>query len=116
MTDIDTERDVSGRMRPNEHAIRCSFVFHNVVLEPLNHTGNVAASAVPLLRRMPLHRHADHAVLHGPSPDIVVKRVGFPNLLLDLIAGASGDVNQNSPVPPAFFGTENIEEVLRIRT
>src|SRR5689334_16187838 len=101
-------------MSPDEHAVGISFVLRDVVLEPLDHARNVAASVVPILSRMPLHGHGNHAVLDCPPPDIVVKRVTFPDLLFNFVAATTRHVNQNSAVVAAFFGTEDVDKVFRI--
>ena len=37
MADVDAERPIAGRVRPDEHAVGISFVLRNVVLQPLDH-------------------------------------------------------------------------------
>src|SRR5262249_50065038 len=116
MTDINSQWSIARRMRPDEHAVWISAVPRDIRLQPLNHRRYILAAVVPVLARVALHGHADHVVLHGPSPDVVVKRIRLAVLLFDLVASAAGDVNQDRAIPAALVRAEDIHQVLRMRT
>ena len=90
-------------------------VFGNVRFHPLEHARNVLRAGVPTRASMPLHIHADHSVLGRPSHDVVVERVRFLILKLELVASASGNINQNRSRCGALVRCENIHDVFWIR-
>ena len=70
--------------------------------------GVCTAETAPLY--LPLHQHANHAVLHGPQryvvvEDIVVRHIQVP------VPGSAGNVDQNRPRAAALFGHEHIDHV-----
>src|SRR5262249_31121240 len=77
MSNVDPQRPIARRVRPDKHPVRIALILRDVLLQPLNHFRDIPSAVVPVLPGMPLHRDADHVVLHSPSADVVVKRVGF---------------------------------------
>src|SRR4029450_9761435 len=111
--DVRAEWNVAGRGRPDEHAIGVAAVLGDIGLQPLDHGRDVPAPVVPALARVTLHRHADHAVLRGPSADIVVKGVRLAILDLDLVARAAWDIDKDRPGIRAFLRAEDVDDILR---
>jgi hypothetical protein len=103
MSDVNTERTITGGMRPDKHPIRVAAILRDVCLQPLDHRRDVFAAVIPVLTWMPLHRDSDHVVLYGPASDVVVERIGFAILLLDLVAGATRNINENCAISSAPF-------------
>src|SRR5678816_3135164 len=85
MTDVDAQRSVAGGMRPDDHAVRIASVLRDVLLQPVHCHRQIAPAVVPVGGRMPLHNREDHPVLCRPASDVVVERVAFTDLLLDLV-------------------------------
>jgi hypothetical protein len=65
---------------------------------------------------MPLHDRGDHAVFRRPASDVVVERVAFKNLLLDLVAATAGHEDENRTIPATSIRHEDIEQVLWMRS
>jgi hypothetical protein len=101
-------RTVAGGLGPNEHAARIALVLGDVGFHPLDHPRNVFAAVVPILAGMALHGHHDHSVLHAPPADVVVKGIGFRDLLLRLVALPAGNVHQDRARAAAFIRGKNV--------
>src|SRR5262245_37053196 len=65
---------------------------------------------------MPLHDRGDHPVLRRPAPDVVVERVAFADLLLDLVAAAAGHKDEDRTIPATSISHEDIEHILWMRS
>src|SRR5262249_26703387 len=102
-------------MRPDEHAVGIAAVLGDVGLEPLNHRGNVLAAIIPILAGMTLKSEADHVVLPRPAANFVVKRIGFPILLLDFVAGPARNINQDRAITAGLLRAEDIDEIFPMR-
>src|SRR5262245_27359272 len=102
-------------MRPDEHAAGIAAVLGDVGLEPLNHRGNVLAAIIPLLAGLTLHSDADHVVLRRPAANADVKLSGFQILLLEFVASAARNVNQDRAITATFLRAEDIDEIFRMR-
>jgi hypothetical protein len=96
--------------------MRFELPLYFVRFQPLDHSRNVLGRIVPVLARMPLHRHAHHSVFGGPAADIVVKCVGFAILLLNFVARAAGNINEDRPIAAAFVRREDVDQIFGVRT
>ena len=65
---------------------------------------------------MALDGDSHHPVLRRPASDVVVERIGLPGLLLDLVAGAAGHVDQHRAIVATFVGREDVDHVFDVRT
>src|SRR5262249_31435002 len=89
VAEVHSERAVAGPLSPDHHMVRVALVFRDVVVNPIDSVGDVAAGVVPIAAAgVPLNQHADKSLPGGPAADVVVERVALAHLLLDLVAGA----------------------------
>src|SRR5262245_11715533 len=107
MTDVDAQWSVAGGMRPDHHAARIALVLSDILLQPVHRHREIAAAVIPVRARMALHDRGDHAVLRRPAPDVVVERIAFPNLLLDLVATAAGHEDEDWTVAATCVSHED---------
>ena len=91
-------------------------VFGDVRFHPLDHARNVLGARIPAWPAVALHVDADHAVLGGPAADVVVERVGFFILKLDLVAAAARNIYQHRARSWALVRAKDIDDVLWIGT
>ena len=98
-------------MRPDENAFGVALVLGDIGLNPLDQFADVAAAVIPgqALAAAALHVDSHHSVFHGPQHDVVVEGVAVGDLL-DLIARASGDVDQDR-ARAAFVGREDVDDI-----
>src|SRR6202043_3994861 len=73
-------------------------------------------AVVPVRAGVALHVNADHPVLRRPTHDVVVERIRFAILLLDLVARAAGNVHQNGARRAALIGGEDVDYIFWIGT
>ena len=114
MADVDAERAVARRVRPDDDVVRVAFVLRDVVVHPVDRHRQIAAAVVPVLAGMTLHQDADHAVLRRPAADVVVEGVAFADLLLELVTGAAGHVHDDRSPIAALLADEDVEHVFGI--
>src|SRR5579871_2748472 len=106
--DVGAERAVTGRMSPDDHAIGIAVIPADVTFQPIDHVCDITRPAVPGGAEVTLHGDDDQAVLSAPAADIVVKSIGGLVLDLDLVAGATGHVDQDRPRALALIGPEDV--------